>query len=53
MTFSQIAYVLFTFALAVVMAGIIVWYYNPKRKNMVEEPKYRMLREDEQKEHRE
>ena len=47
MTFAEIAYTLFTFSLAAVMAGIIAWYYNPKRKSEVEEPKYRMLRDDE------
>jgi cbb3-type cytochrome oxidase subunit 3 len=47
MTFPEIAYTLFTFSLAAVMAGIIAYYYNPKRKQDVEEPKYRMLRNDE------
>lgn len=47
MNFEQIAYTLFTFSLAAIMAGIIAWYYNPKRKKEVEEPKYRMLRDDE------
>jgi cbb3-type cytochrome oxidase subunit 3 len=47
MNFPEIAYTLFTFALAAVMAGIIAYYYNPKRKQEVEEPKYRMLRNDE------
>lgn len=48
MTFPEIAYTLFTFSLAAVMGGIIAWYYHPRRKNEVEEPKYRMLRNDEQ-----
>jgi cbb3-type cytochrome oxidase subunit 3 len=47
MTFPEIAYTLFTFSLAAVMAGILAYYYNPKRKKEVEEPKYRMLRNDE------
>ena len=47
MTFDNIAYTAFTFALAAVMAGIIAYYYNPARKKQVEEPKHRMLRDDE------
>lgn len=46
-TFDNIAYTAFTFALAAVMAGIIAYYYRPSRKHEVEEPKYRMLRDDE------
>lgn len=46
MNFSQLAYVLFTLVLAIVFAGIIVYYYNPKRKNEVEKPKHRMLDND-------
>ncbi len=45
--FDNIAYTVFTFALAAVMAGIIAYYYNPARRQEVEEPKHRMLRDDE------
>ncbi|HHE32866.1 MAG TPA: cbb3-type cytochrome c oxidase subunit 3 [Chlorobaculum parvum] len=50
MNWEQIAYVAFTITLVLVMAGIIIYYYNPKRKKKVEEPKFRMLDkgEDEQ-----
>jgi len=51
MNFSQIAYVAFTIVLALVMAGIIIYYFNPKRKKKVEEPKYRILEEDDKNEH--
>ncbi|NTV02103.1 MAG: cbb3-type cytochrome c oxidase subunit 3 [Chlorobiaceae bacterium] len=47
MNFQSIAYTAFTFALAAVMAGIIAYYFNPARRKDVEEPKYRMLRDDE------
>ena len=46
MNFSQVAYLLFTLTLAAVFAGIIVYYYNPKRKKEVEKPKHRMLDND-------
>ncbi|NTU52945.1 MAG: cbb3-type cytochrome c oxidase subunit 3 [Chlorobiaceae bacterium] len=46
MSFAETAYTFFTFSLAAVMAGIMVYYFNPKRKKEVEEPKYRMLRDD-------
>ncbi|NTU58062.1 MAG: cbb3-type cytochrome c oxidase subunit 3 [Chlorobiaceae bacterium] len=46
MNFQIIAYTGFTFILATVFAGIIIYYYNPKRKKEVEEPKHRMLRND-------
>lgn len=47
MNFQIIAYTVFTLLLAAVFAGIIAYYYNPKRKEEVEEPKHRMLRNDE------
>jgi cbb3-type cytochrome oxidase subunit 3 len=47
MSFQAIAYTAFTLTLAAVFAGIIAYYYNPKRKKEVEEPKHRMLRKDE------
>ncbi|NTU92547.1 MAG: cbb3-type cytochrome c oxidase subunit 3 [Chlorobiaceae bacterium] len=46
MSFQAIAYTVFTISLAVVMAGIIIYYYNPARRQEVEEPKLRMLRDD-------
>jgi cbb3-type cytochrome oxidase subunit 3 len=45
--FSATAYVLFTVLLALVMLGLIIYYYNPKRKQEVEKPKHRMLDEEE------
>ncbi|NTW55826.1 MAG: cbb3-type cytochrome c oxidase subunit 3 [Chlorobiaceae bacterium] len=47
MNFSAWAYVVFTVLLALVMLGIIIYYYNPRRKQEVEKPKQRMLDEDE------
>ncbi|NHQ60164.1 cbb3-type cytochrome c oxidase subunit 3 [Chlorobium sp. BLA1] len=46
MNFSGIAYLIFTIALATVLAGIIFYYYNPKRKEKVEKPKQSMLDDD-------
>jgi cbb3-type cytochrome oxidase subunit 3 len=36
----------FTILLSVVLIGIMVYYFREKRKEKVEEPKYRMLDED-------
>lgn len=47
MTFSALAYVVFTVLLALVMLGLIVYYFNPARKQQVENPKHRMLEDDE------
>ncbi len=44
---SGLAYVLFTMLLAIISGGIIFYYYNPKRKERVEAPKYKMLDDDE------
>jgi cytochrome c oxidase cbb3-type subunit 3 len=44
---QTVAYSLFTVVLAAIFAGIIFYYYNPGRKKEVEEPKYRMLRDEE------
>ncbi len=41
------AYVLFGLALVVLFAVIIVHYYSKKRRNKVEEVKYKMLDDDE------
>lgn len=46
MSFSGLAYVLFTILLAIISGGIMVYYYNPKRKDRVEAPKHRMLDDD-------
>lgn len=40
------AYLLFTLALAAVFAGIVVYYFRGKRRDRIEAPKYRMLRDD-------
>jgi cbb3-type cytochrome oxidase subunit 3 len=40
------AYFLFGAALVVIFACIIAYYYRPKRKGHVEEPKFRMLDDD-------
>jgi len=36
----------FTVALFLVFIGIIIHYYNPKNKEKVEKPKYRIFDED-------
>jgi cytochrome c oxidase cbb3-type subunit 3 len=41
-----LAYLAFTAALAIVFAGIVGFYYNRKRFERVERPKYRMLEDD-------
>ncbi|MEI7787854.1 MAG: cbb3-type cytochrome c oxidase subunit 3 [Chlorobiaceae bacterium] len=46
MSFSGLAYVLFTILLAIISGGIIAYYYNPKRKQNIEAPKHRMLDDD-------
>lgn len=46
MTFKQWLYFGFTALLAVVFAGLTVYYFRRKRKDRVEAPKYRMLDED-------
>ncbi len=43
MNISGLAYLLFTVLLAIISGGIIAYYYNPKRKQKIEEPKHRML----------
>ena len=39
-------YLLFTLALSAVFAGIVAYYFAGKRRDRVEAPKYRMLRDD-------
>lgn len=46
MTTGALAYLLFTVALGAAFAGIIRHYYSPKRRDAVEAPKHRMLRDD-------
>ena len=46
MNVSGLAYVAFTVLLALISAGIIAYYYNPKRKQKIEAPKHRMLDDD-------
>ena len=38
MSFSGLAYVLFTVLLAIISGGIIAYYYNPKRKQNTARP---------------
>jgi cbb3-type cytochrome oxidase subunit 3 len=40
------AYLVFGGALVAVFACIVFYYYKPRRKRHVEEPKYRMLDDD-------
>lgn len=46
MTPRVLAYLLFTLLLAGIFAGIIAYYFNRKRHDHVEAPKYRMLDDD-------
>jgi len=46
MVLKQWLYFGFTAILVVVLAGIMVHYFRRKRKDRVEEPKYRMMDED-------
>jgi len=43
MTPRALAYLSFTLLLAGIFAGIIAYYFNRKRRDRVEAPKYRML----------
>jgi len=47
MGLSAWAYLGFTIGLCLAFAGIVVFYYAPKRKNRVERPKYTILEDDE------
>jgi cbb3-type cytochrome oxidase subunit 3 len=46
MTPRALAYLFFTLLLAGIFAGIIAYYFNRKRRDRVEAPKYRMLDDD-------
>ncbi len=46
MTAAGLIYLVFTVALGAVFAGIVRHYYSPKRRDAVEAPKHRMLRDD-------
>ena len=47
MSLRALLYLLFTALLAVVLAGIVAYYYGRRREGRVESPKYRMLQDDE------
>lgn len=40
---QAIAFFLFGFSLVVIFVAIIVFYYSKKRQTRIEEPKYKML----------
>jgi len=46
MEFKAWLYFGFTAVLALVLAGLMVYYFRSKRKDSVESPKYRMLDDD-------
>lgn len=46
MQFESVAYFVFGISLVVIFGAIIVHSYARKRKRAIEEPKYRMLRDD-------
>ncbi|MEK6698636.1 MAG: cbb3-type cytochrome c oxidase subunit 3 [Nitrospirota bacterium] len=46
MALKQWLYLGFTALLAVVLAGIMVYYFRSRRKEKVESPKYRMMDDD-------
>ena len=46
MTPSTLAYLFFTLLLAGIFAGLIAYYFNRKRYERVEAPKFRMLDDD-------
>lgn len=47
MNFGAMTYFLFGLALVVLLAGIWIYTFSKKRQAKVEEPKYRMLDDDE------
>jgi len=46
MPLKQWLYFGFTALLALILAGIMVYYFRSRRKEKVESPKYRMMEED-------
>ncbi len=46
MNLQGIAYFVFGLVLVILLGLIIVFYYAKKRKKTVEDPKYRMLEDD-------
>ena len=46
MALKQWLYLGFNVLLAVVLAGIMVYYFRNRRKEKVESPKYRMMDDD-------
>ncbi len=44
---NDLAYTIFGAALCVALAAIAVFYYSRTRRHRVEQPKYRMLEDDE------
>ncbi len=40
---QTIAYIVFGFTLVIIFTAIIIFYYSRKRHKKVEEPKYKML----------
>ena len=43
---QDIAYLLFGLSLVIALAVFIAYYYSSRRKKQVEEPKYRMMEDD-------
>lgn len=39
-------YILYGIMLVITFLGVLVYYFNPKRKNKIEESKYQMLDDD-------
>ncbi len=48
MEFGAMSFLLYGILLTAVFAGLIIYYFSSKRKDKVEEAKYRMLEDDEQ-----
>ncbi len=46
MAMKEFIYYGFTIVLVCVFIGIVIYFYRPKRKAKVEQPKYRMLDDD-------
>jgi hypothetical protein len=52
LTPQLVAYVVLGLTLVLAFAGLGVFYFGRNRKDRVEEPKYRMLEDDEDRPHR-